>query len=174
MIRGERVCLRPVERSDLPTLEAWTNDESAHGAYNMFGLEGRQGLEQGFANTGFLDERQGMLLVVMPAGQPVGSVGYRVVEYGPNRGSQAYAIGISLLADQRGKGYGVEAQQLLASYLFDTYPIVRVEASTDITNIPEQRALEKAGFTREGVLRKTQWRAGDWHDLVVYSKLRGE
>ena len=37
-----------------------------------------------------------------------------------------------------------------------------------------QRALEKAGFTREGVLRKAQWRNGDWHDLVVYSKLRGE
>ena len=51
---------------------------------------------------------------------------------------------------------------------------MRVEASTDITNLAEQRALEKAGFTREGVLRKAQWRAGDWHDLVVYSLLRGE
>lgn len=174
MIRGERVSLRPVERADLPILEAWTNDEGAQGAFNMFGLEGKHGLEQGFAKAGFLDERQGMLLVVTPAGEPIGSVGYRVVDYGPNRGSQAYAIGISLLADQRGQGYGVEAQQLLAGYLFDTYPIVRVEASTDIANLPEQRALEKAGFTREGVLRKAQWRAGDWHDLVVYSKLRGE
>ena len=51
---------------------------------------------------------------------------------------------------------------------------MRVEASTDITNSAELRALEKAGFTREGVLRKAQWRNGDWHDLVVYSKLRGE
>lgn len=58
--------------------------------------------------------------------------------------------------------------------IFDTFPIARVEASTDITNIPEQRSLEKAGFTREGVLRKAQWRAGEWHDLIVYSKLRGE
>ena len=67
-----------------------------------------------------------------------------------------------------------EAQELLAGYLFSVYPIMRVEASTDITNRAEQRALEKAGFTREGVLRKAQWRNGDWHDLVVYSKLRGE
>jgi RimJ/RimL family protein N-acetyltransferase len=38
----------------------------------------------------------------------------------------------------------------------------------------EQRALEKAGFTREGVLRQAQWRSGGWHDQVMYSKLRGE
>ena len=53
-------------------------------------------------------------------------------------------------------------------------PIERVEASTDVENVPEQRALERAGFTREGVLRRAQWRAGDWHDVVLYSKLRGE
>ncbi|MDP9309486.1 MAG: GNAT family N-acetyltransferase, partial [Chloroflexota bacterium] len=34
--------------------------------------------------------------------------------------------------------------------------------------------LEKAGFTREGIARKAQWRAGQYHDLVTYSKLRGE
>jgi aminoglycoside 6'-N-acetyltransferase len=63
---------------------------------------------------------------------------------------------------------------LLAAYLFDTYPVMRVEASTDIANIPEQKALEKAGFTREGIMRGAQWRGGQWHDLVLYSKLRGE
>jgi RimJ/RimL family protein N-acetyltransferase len=104
----------------------------------------------------------------------VGTMSYHTVAYGPNSGSRTYNFGISLLPDQRGKGYGSEAQRLLAAYLFDTYPIARVEASTDVTNLPEQRSLEKAGFTREGVLRKAQWRGGEWHDLVVYSKLRGE
>ena len=49
----------------------------------------------------------------------------------------------------------------------------RVEASTDVTNLAEQRALEKAGFTREGVLRGAQHRAdGVHHDLVGYAILR--
>lgn len=74
----------------------------------------------------------------------------------------------------RNKGYGSEAQRLLAEYLLQTFPIARVEAETDITNLAEQRALEKAGFVREGVLRKAQWRAGDWHDMVVYSRVRGD
>jgi aminoglycoside 6'-N-acetyltransferase len=51
---------------------------------------------------------------------------------------------------------------------------MRVQASTDIENAAEQRALAKAGFTREGVIRKAQWRNGAYHDLVLYSKLRGE
>ena len=104
----------------------------------------------------------------------VGSVTYHQVAYGPNEGSQAYNIGITLAPEHRGKGYGSEAQRLFADYLFSTYTVNRVEASTDVANQAEQRALAKAGFTREGVARKAQWRMGNWHDLMVYSKLRGE
>ena len=44
---------------------------------------------------------------------------------------------------------------------------------TDIENEAEQRSLEKAGFAREGVLRGSQYRAGGWHDLVVFARIRG-
>jgi len=38
---------------------------------------------------------------------------------------------------------------------------------------PPDRALEKAGFTREGVLRGAQFRAdGRHHDLVMFSRIR--
>lgn len=50
----------------------------------------------------------------------------------------------------------------------------RIQASTDVTNVAEQRALEKAGFTREGVLRGAQFRDGSWHDLFLYSLLRSD
>jgi RimJ/RimL family protein N-acetyltransferase len=48
----------------------------------------------------------------------------------------------------------------------------RVQASTDVLNVAEQRALERAGFQREGVLRGAQWRRGAFHDLVSYARLR--
>src|SRR6266567_2788049 len=35
----------------------------------------------------------------------------------------------------------------------------RIEAATEVGNVAEQRALEKAGFTREGVLRGSGWRS---------------
>ena len=48
----------------------------------------------------------------------------------------------------------------------------RVQASTDLENVAEQRALERAGFVREGLLRGAQWRLGAFHDLVGHSRLR--
>jgi len=174
VIRGECVGLRPVIQSDIAVLDSWTNDAAINGSYNMFGLERMNGLESGFQARGLLDDDQGTLMIVTLAGEIVGSMSYHEVRYGPNSGSRAYNIGLSITPEHRGNGYGTEAQRLLAEYLLQTFPIARVEAETDITNLPEQRALEKAGFTREGVLRKAQWRAGDWHDLVVYSKVRGD
>ncbi len=116
----------------------------------------------------------GELVVTDGTDALLGSVSWHEVSYGPNRGSTAYNIGISLRPGSRGVGHGSRAQRMLADYLFATFPVHRVEASTDVTNLPEQRALEKAGFTREGLLRGAQWRGRAYHDLVSYSCLRDE
>ncbi len=119
------------------------------------------------------DGERGALIVELTAdGTPIGSVSWHGVRYGPNPESLSWDIGINLVPDARGHGYGGEAQRLLADLLFATTPANRVEAMTDVDNAPEQRALEKSGFVREGVLRGSQFRAGAWHDLVVYSLLR--
>ena len=51
---------------------------------------------------------------------------------------------------------------------------MRIEAHTDVENIAEQRALEKAGFTREGVLRGVVFRDGRWRDSLSYAVLRDD
>jgi len=73
-----------------------------------------------------------------------------------------------------GRGYGTAAQEALAHYLFQTTLVERLEAGTDVDNLAEQRALEKAAFQREGVLRHAQYRRGQWHDLVRYGRLRDD
>ena len=65
------------------------------------------------------------------------------------------------------------AQQLLGEELHDR-GIVRVEASTDVANVPEQHALERAGFVLEGVLIGAQVRRDGRHDLQVWSHVRPE
>ena len=114
----------------------------------------------------------GTLAVADGEGRLLGTVGWRTVTYGPNQGSLALSIGISLRPHGRGAGHGTRAQRMLAEYLFAGYPVHRLEASTDVDNVVEQRALVGAGFVREGVLRGAQWRRGAWHDLVQYSRLR--
>jgi RimJ/RimL family protein N-acetyltransferase len=81
-------------------------------------------------------------------------------------------VGIALLPQARGRGYGSHAQRLLARYLFAHTQAHRLEAVTEVDNLAEQRALEKAGFIREGIMRGCGWRDGAWRDGVTYSLLR--
>lgn len=105
----------------------------------------------------------------------VGTMSWSPQVYGGSRGSRAWMIGIALTAGARGQGIGSLAQRMLARELFMLTDAHRVEASTDVENIAEQRALERAGFTREGIVRQAQYRGdGAHHDLVIYGVLRGE
>lgn len=61
---------------------------------------------------------------------------------------------------------------MLARYLFAHTTAHRIWAGTEVNNIAEQKALDKAGFTREGIMRGTRWRDGAWRDDVIYSLLR--
>lgn len=103
----------------------------------------------------------------------IGDVGWHPEYYGMNL-VPAINFGISLLPETRGNGYGTQAQRLLVDYLFQTTTVNRVEASTDVENIAEQRALEKVGLRREGVLRGAQYRGGEYRDMVAYGILRAD
>lgn len=172
MDRDPLVRLRDATLDDLDLLESWETREM-RGEFNDFGLPPRLSLREALAKGPLRNERNGTLIVERVSdGRPIGTVGWHAVGYGPNDASRAWNIGIALIPDGRGQGLGGAAQRLLAEELFATTDVYRVEASTDVENVPEQRALEKAGFVREGIQRGAQDRAGTRHDLVTYSRLR--
>jgi RimJ/RimL family protein N-acetyltransferase len=171
---GRLVRLRDVTLADVDMLEAWL-DQREEDSFNNLG-QPRKSMPRDVLAVGPLrDDRRGTLIVErLDTGAPVGSLSWHVVGYGPNSASQCFNIGIELVAAARGQGFGAEAQRLLADWLFGASEVNRVEASTDVENLPEQRALEKAGYTRDGVIRGSQFRAGRHHDVVVYSRLRSD
>jgi RimJ/RimL family protein N-acetyltransferase len=83
-------------------------------------------------------------------------------------------IGIWLRPAARGRGIGRAAQRALAELFFTHTAVNRVEAHTDVDNLAEQRALEAAGFTREGLIRGAQWRDAAYRDGYLYAILRGD
>jgi RimJ/RimL family protein N-acetyltransferase len=112
-------------------------------------------------------------LAVEADGEYIGHVSWHPVHYGPIP-APALNFGIGLIPSGRGKGYGTEAQRQLIAYLFDNTTANRVEASTDVENIAEQRSLEKVGLMREGVCRGCHFRAGEYRDMVVYATIRAD
>lgn len=68
-----------------------------------------------------------------------------------------------------------ESKYLLLRHAFEDLGAVRVQLKTDLNNLRSQRAIEKLGARREGVLRKYQIRSNGYvRDTVVYSILAEE
>jgi RimJ/RimL family protein N-acetyltransferase len=162
--------LRPATEADAAFLDRLASPEVA-GPFNTFPPDPDADPDDELRAA---DVGAGTAVAVLADGTPVADVSWFGAVYGPNRRSVAWKIGCTVDVPFRRRGYGSLAQRLLADHLFATTAAHRVEADTDVGNVAEQRALERAGFTREGVLRGAQYRAGSWHDLVLYSRLRDD
>ncbi len=171
---GPSVRLREATLDDAEVYDSRAGRVEWIGEFNDFGLPASPRLAENLADGKRMvsPERGHLMIERLSDGAVIGDISWHPVSYGPNEASRALNIGLSLIPDARGHGYGTEAQCLMAQLLFRLFEIERVEASTDVENIAEQRSLEKAGFTREGVQRRAQFRAGAYHDLVSYSILR--
>jgi RimJ/RimL family protein N-acetyltransferase len=173
-VDGVGVRLRDATLDDADLLDSWLTPE-AKGSFNDFGVPHSPTDRDALARGPLRNERSGELIIErMVDGRPIGTVSWHLERYGPNEESGAWNVGIALIPEARGHGHGTEAQRLVADFLFATTPLHRVEASTDAENLAEQRSLEKAGYLREAVLRRAQYRAGAWHDLVNYARLRDD
>jgi len=164
------VALRPVAEEDLPLLERLTQDPAAAGEHAWSGWRNLLRLRQEWAEDRLVGDDGGVLLIAR-GDERLGFVSWFQVEFPP---SYYWSMGIALLPEARGQGYGTQAHRALARYLFAHTTVQRIEAATEVGNVAEQRALEKAGFTREGVLRSTGWRDGAYRDGVWYSMLRAD
>ena len=85
-----------------------------------------------------------------------------------------HEIGYGVIPGERGKGYCTEAVTMMVDYLFLLKDIVRIQADADSQNMASRRVLEKAGFEKEGVLRKQYFVRGEWRDFILYSIMREE
>jgi RimJ/RimL family protein N-acetyltransferase len=166
--------LRRVEATDVEALEAQSASREIAGENSWFGFADAGKVRRKIEAGETLTEDRGLLAVVDADDQLVGELSWLKVFNGPPPNGNCWNQGIWIAPEHRGKGHGSEAQRLGAAYLFEHTLMERVEAGTEAENIAEQRALEKAGFTREGVLRRSCFRGGEWRDMIVFSKLRGE
>ncbi len=82
-------------------------------------------------------------------------------------------IGYWLLPEARGRGVATRVARIVAEWGFDL-GLQRIEAMTLPENGASQRVLERAGFTREGVLRSLPRQRGGRGDMLLFSLLPGE
>ena len=85
------------------------------------------------------------------------------------RGQISYALG----SKYWNKGITTEAVKLVISSVFEEFPnMERLEGFVNVEIKASQRVLEKAGFQKEGVLRKYVIVHGKTIDVIMYSFLK--
>ena len=84
------------------------------------------------------------------------------------------AVGYWLRREARGHGAATIAVRLVSSWAFDELGIKRLNLITAPENLASQRVAERAGFTREGILRAWMPTRDGRRDSVMFSLLPGD
>jgi RimJ/RimL family protein N-acetyltransferase len=111
-------------------------------------------------------------VVAQSSGRAIGSTRFmdvRPADRGLEIGWTWYALA------HQGSAVNPESKWLLLRYAFECWGAERVALKCDLRNLRSQRAIEKLGAVREGVLRRhLRVRDGFLRDSVYYSILRSE
>jgi RimJ/RimL family protein N-acetyltransferase len=108
-------------------------------------------------------------VVELPSEAALGAIGVRVLH-----GRGIAEVGYHMAPQGRGRGLATAALRLLSDWSFRTLPVARLQLTTHVDNPASQRVAEKAGYTREAVLRSWADQRGERVDLIMYSLLSGE
>jgi RimJ/RimL family protein N-acetyltransferase len=169
MHRGAFVALAPLSAEDMPVLFEWINDR----AQVLLSAPYRPVSDSQHA-AWFEAIRQRQDTVIfgirsLETGALLGSCQLHGIH--PVHRSAELQIRLGVPAE-RGKGYGTEAVRLLLDVAFRDLNLHRVSAHVFSGNATALRVYEKAGFVREGLLRKAAHIDGEYVDVVVMGIVR--
>jgi len=163
LLEGKNVNLKIMEKEDLPVLLEWENNLEFMGQFEPFRQETKADLERYYDD---LKDAQWFFIEKKDATR-IGYVAHFLA-------AGEIELGYFVVPSERNKGHVSEAIMIIVDYLFLSKDVVRIQAKADPENVASWKSLEKAGFTREGVLRETFYCRGEWRDDCMYSILREE
>ncbi len=103
------------------------------------------------------------------AGEAIGGLGFQIgLDIGRVSAEMGYWIGESFW----GRGIASRAAEAASEWAFSAYKLTRIFALVFSHNLASARVLEKAGFQREGLLRRSAIKNGTVLDQVLYAKVR--
>lgn len=96
-------------------------------------------------------------------------IGYTSVSEIDYRNGTCFWSGIKLDPDCSGKGYGFQAELLILKYIFEELRMVRCKAQGLEEHKIALRYMEKAGFVKEGLMRKYVYKDGEHKNIWLFS-----
>jgi len=162
LLEGKNVNLRKAEKGDVSLVVEWWRNPQYMGNFQDTMTISKPKMKK------VMLEDTIFFIIEKKDGTKIGHIG------GFMGGRTSLEIGYALVPSERGKGYGTEAIRIIVDYLFLKKNSVRIQAPAATENVASQEALEKAGFSKEGLMRKSGHAKGEYIDQYLYSILREE
>lgn len=110
--------------------------------------------------------------ITKAGGEPIGSIGVHWLDHDQGVAEVGYWVANAA----RGQGIATNVVRLVARWALGEVGAERLQLRADEENLASCRVAEKAGFTREGLLRSVRYNArlGRRSNFVMYSLLPDE
>jgi RimJ/RimL family protein N-acetyltransferase len=164
LLEGKLVNLRIVEKEDLALITEWTNNPDFMDEFEPISQENKAETEKYYEK---LPPEKKWFIIQKKDGSKIGFI----IHFPED---SLMTLGYVLAPKERNRGYCTEAVKLMVDYLFLSKDLVRIQAKTRLENKASQKVLEKAGFKKEGTVRKAMFIRGEWRDLFLWSIIREE
>ena len=164
-----QISLRPLQLSDVDDLMVWTTDEKVA---KFCSWETYTSKDQGID---FIENNASKALwcrAICLNDRAIGSISLFSCSAQDKARDKSAELGYALGSKYWGKGIVTHVVKQVIKAAFSEFPqLERLEAQADVQNVGSQRVLEKAGFQREGILRKYYFIKGKSWDMVIFSFL---
>jgi RimJ/RimL family protein N-acetyltransferase len=107
-----------------------------------------------------------LLFAIEISGAAAGSIG---AHFQKDVYRKSAEIGYFLAEEYWGRGIMPAAISELTDYTFKNYDVIRLYARPYARNSASRRALEKAGFQLEGILKKSVYKNNRYEDSCMYA-----
>nr|CAD6422460.1 N-acetyltransferase [Rhizobium sp. Q54] len=155
------LALRAESRAFLQPWEpTWRDDELSESSFRARVRRANEEYRAGYALPLLLFSRSDLMLL-----------GGLTIGYIRRGAAQSCMIGCWMGERHSGQGHMLAALNIAIPHIYGQLQLHRIEAACIPENWKSVRLLEKAGFEREGLLRKYLKINGEWRDHVMYSRL---
>ncbi|MED6193853.1 hypothetical protein PIB30_023080 [Stylosanthes scabra] len=162
-----QISFRTLELSDVDDVLVWTSDEKVA---KFCSWEPHSSKDQGID---FIQNKASEFLwgkAICLNDRPIGFIS--MTSATDKSREKSAELGYVLGSKYWSKGIMSHVVKQVMKVAFSEFPhLDRLEALVDVENVGSQKVLEKAGFQREGVLRKYLVRRGKSRDMVIFSVL---
>ena len=167
LLNSERLLLRALEPEDLVFFYNIENDTSLWSSSNTTVPYSKFLLKYYLENTKgdlFSDKELRLVVECKETRQPIGMIDL----YDFNAFHHRAEVGVVILEEYRGKGYGSEALDLLVNYVFRFLMLHQLYAYVDSKNESSMALFSKVGFKQVSVLKDWFYDINGFRDAVVY------